>query len=95
MVDIFVKIQRKIMSEYLAIVSFELMEYCGSIVNMGTLGIYTNSAFGEINVISRALSCLRRVLTAVKPAKPAPIIARSVEEPDSGHFCKNTEENNE
>ncbi|CAC9458950.1 hypothetical protein BSPLISOX_2307 [uncultured Gammaproteobacteria bacterium] len=25
------------MSEYLAIVSFELMEYCGSIVNMGTL----------------------------------------------------------
>jgi hypothetical protein len=38
------------------------------------LGIYTNSVFGEINVISRALSCLRRVLTAVKPAKPAPII---------------------
>jgi hypothetical protein len=38
------------------------------------LGIYTSSAFGETSVISRVLSCLRRVLTAVKPAKPEPII---------------------
>jgi hypothetical protein len=38
------------------------------------LGIYTSSAFGETSVISRVLSCLRRVLTAVKPANPEPII---------------------
>jgi hypothetical protein len=70
------RVEPTIVTRILTVLEFdELQAFIDNIArSVEELGIYTSSAFGETSVISRVLSCLRRVLTAVKPAKPEPII---------------------